>query len=73
LKKIQKEEDRYKLVIVAYKKKLVEYGAMKQLKDKQATKKGTLKKRKDKPQVELKEKEEPNKVAKRRGRPRKNG
>jgi len=37
LKKLKKEENRYKFVISAYKKKLVELGAMKQIKSKSAT------------------------------------
>ena len=46
LKKISSEPNRYKLVINAYKKKLVELGAMKELKDKYATKEGKLVKQK---------------------------
>lgn len=46
LKSIRKEEKRYKLVINAYKKKLVELGAMKELKDKCKTKNGKYIKKK---------------------------
>ena len=46
LKKISSEPNRYKLVINAYKKKLVELGAMKELKDKYATKEGKFVKQK---------------------------
>ena len=42
LKKISIDSKRYKLVINAYKKKLVELGAMKEVKDKSATKEGKL-------------------------------
>ena len=45
LKKISIEPNRYKLVIKAYKKKLVELGAMKELKDKSSTKKGMYQKK----------------------------
>ena len=48
LKKIIEEPNRYKLVINAYKKKLVELGAMKQVKDKSVTKEGKLQKKKEK-------------------------
>lgn len=46
LKSIRKEEKRYKLVINAYKKKLVELGDMKELKDKCKTKNGKYIKKK---------------------------
>ena len=42
LKKISTEPNRYKLVINTYKKKLVELGAIKEVKDKSATKEGKL-------------------------------
>ena len=46
LNKISSEPNRYKLVINAYKKKLVELGAIKEVKDKSATKEGKLIKKK---------------------------
>ena len=55
LEKVSKDPNRYKLVIDAYKKKLVELGAMKEVKDKSSTKEGKLKKKKDKTEVKAKE------------------
>lgn len=55
LEKVSQDSNRYKLVIDAYKKRLVELGAMKEVKDKSSTKEGKLQKKKDK--VEVKEKE----------------
>ena len=49
LKKISGEPNRYKLVISTYKKKLVELGVMKEVKDKSATKEGKLQKKKANP------------------------
>ena len=46
LEKISSEPQRYKLVINAYKNKLVELGAIKEVKDKSATKEGKLVKKK---------------------------
>ena len=46
LNKISVDPNRYKLVINAYKKKLVELGAIKEVKDKYATKEGKLFKKK---------------------------
>lgn len=81
LNKISEEPERYKLVINAYKEKLVELGAMKKVKDKSTTKEGKLenkksktkenKGKKEKKKTEEKPKEEV--VTKKRGRPRKNG
>ena len=84
LNKISAEPERYKLVIEAYKEKLVELGAMKKVKDKTATKEGKLENKKAKTKetkvkkttrankkTEEKTKEEV--VTKKRGRPRKNG
>lgn len=56
LEEIGKEENRYKLVINAYKKKLVELGAMKELKDTSVTKKGKLEKKTTKKEADSKEK-----------------
>jgi len=82
LKKIEIDEKRYKSVIEAYKNKLVELGAMKELKGKSTTKQGKLEKKKtkdaklkkdkkeEKVEKDLKEKET---TTKKRGRPRKNG
>jgi len=81
LNKISEEPERYKLVINAYKEKLVELGAMKKVKDKSTTKEGKLENKKSK-KKETKEKKEAKKieekpkeevVTKKRGRPRKNG
>ena len=82
MNKISAEPERYKLVITAYKNRLVELGAIKKLKDKSETKKGKLENKKAKiketkikkevKKTEEKVKEE-NVVAKKRGRPRKNG
>lgn len=47
LKKIEAEPQRYKLVINAYKKKLVELGAIKEIKSKGVTKDGKLEKKKE--------------------------
>jgi len=81
LNKISEEPERYKLVINAYKEKLVELGAMKKVKDKSTTKEGKLENKKSKTKetkvkkeakkIEEKPKEEV--VTKKRGRPRKNG
>ena len=57
LKKISEEPNRYRLVIDAYKKKLVELGAMKTVKDKSATKEGKLKKKDVKTKEEKTKKE----------------
>ena len=82
LKKINSEPNRYKLVINAYKKKLVELGAMKELKDNSATKAKKLVKQKkqtankvssqEKTQKTVKNESEITTEPKRRGRPRKN-
>lgn len=81
LNKINAEPERYKLVINAYKEKLVELGAIKKVKAKSATKEGKLENKKTKTKetkvkkeakrIEEKAKEEV--VTKKRGRPRKNG
>lgn len=55
LEKVSREPNRYKLVIDAYKKKLVELGAMKEVKAKSSTKEGKLQKKKDKTEVKEKE------------------
>ena len=55
LEKVSSEPNRYKLVIDAYKKKLVELGAMKEVKAKSSTKEGKLQKKKDKTEVKAKE------------------
>lgn len=47
LEKVSQEPNRYKLVIDAYKKKLVELGAMKEVKAKSSTKTGKLQKKKE--------------------------
>jgi len=79
LSKIQKEEKRYKLVINEYKKKLVELGAMKQVKNKcetkkcKATKKKAVDTEKVKEESKIEKEEMPKKSAPaKRGRPRKN-
>ena len=82
LKKINSEPNRYKLVINVYKKKLVELGAMKELKDNSATKAKKLVKQKkqtankvssqEKTQKTVKNESEITTEPKRRGRPRKN-
>ena len=87
LNKISQEPNRYRLVIDAYKKKLVELGAMKNVKDKSATKEGKLKKKDTKTKEEKTKKEtvkkkttkkeketnkEENTPKRGRGRPRKN-
>ena len=59
LKKISEEPNRYKLVINTYKKKLVELGAMKEIKDKSITKQGKLKKIVNKIKAKKKEDKEP--------------
>ena len=64
LEKISAEPDRYKLVIAVYKKKLVELGAMKEVKDKSLTKEGKLEKKKDKKEVKEKETKKTSKVKK---------
>jgi len=79
LNKISAEPERYKLVITAYKNRLVELGAMKKVKDKSETKQGKIenKKTKIKAKKEVKKTEEQVKKekvsTKKRGRPRKNG
>lgn len=55
LEKVSREPNRYKLVIDAYKKKLVELGAMKEVKAKSSTKEGKLQKKKEKTEVKTKE------------------
>ena len=81
LNKIRTEPERYKLVITAYKNRLVELGAMKKVKDKIETKQGKLENKKPKTK-ETKTKKEVKKTEdkvkedvsdKKRGRPRKNG
>ena len=62
LKKISSEPNRYKLVINAYKKKLVELGAMKEVKDKSTTKEGKLVKKK----TDSKQKNKTKKVTKKK-------
>lgn len=62
LKKISSEPNRYKLVINAFKKKLVELGAMKEVKDKSTTKEGKLVKKK----TESKQKNKTKKVTKKK-------
>ena len=64
LEKVSMEPNRYKLVIDAYKKKLVELGAMKEVKDKSSTKEGKLQKKKDKTEVKTKETKKVTKVQK---------
>ena len=65
LSKIEKEANRYKLVITAYKNKLVELGAMKKLKNKTTTKEGKLEKKTDKPKAKTaKKKKETSEVKK---------
>ncbi len=82
LKKISLEPERYKLVITAYKNRLVELGAMKKVKDKSETqygkfenKKAKIKGTKDNKEVKENDKvvKEEKVTAKKRGRPRKNG
>ena len=80
LEKISNEPERYKLVIDAYKKKLVELGAMKEVKSKSVTKEGKLGKKKDKTEAkkdskkeDIKQVEEVKNTPKRRDRPTKNG
>lgn len=58
LKKISSEPNRYKLVINAFKKKLVELGAMKEVKDKSTTKEGKLVKKKTESKQKNKTKKE---------------
>ena len=88
LNKISVEPNRYKLVINAYKKKLVELGAMKEVKDKSSTKEGKLQKKTTKAKTKSKEEKVKKEVKKKekvedikkdettpkrgRGRPRKN-
>ena len=55
LNKINAEPNRYKLVINVYKKKLVELGAMKEVKDKSSTKEGKLQKKSDNKKTKEKE------------------
>lgn len=62
LKKISSEPNRYKLVINAFKKKLVELGAMKEVKDKSTTKEGKLVKKK----TDSKQKNKTKKVTKKK-------
>jgi hypothetical protein len=78
LKKISNEPKRYKLVIDIYKKKLVELGAMKQIKDKCITKKGKFAKIKNikektetKSATKLKTNLKKETAPKKRGRPKK--
>lgn len=54
LEKVSQEPNRYKLVIDAYKKKLVELGAMKEVKTKSSTKTGKLQKKKEKSEESVK-------------------
>ena len=75
LNKISVEPNRYKLVINAYKKKLVELGAMKEVKDKSSTKEGKLQKKTTKAKTKSKEekvKKDETTPKRGRGRPRKN-
>ena len=85
LKKISEDTNRYKLVISTYKKKLVELGVMKEVKDKSATKEGKLQKKKansvaketdttkkSQTKTKSKESEKAETAPKKRGRPRKN-
>jgi len=58
LKKIEVEPKRYKLVIITYKKKLVELGAMRELKDKCITKKAKFEKKNAKTKSKTKTKKE---------------
>ena len=58
LNKINNEPQRYKLVINAYKKKLVELGAMKEVKDKSTTKEGKLIKKKSESKQKVKAEKE---------------
>ena len=64
LEKVSSEPNRYKLVIDAYKKKLVELGAMKEVKDKSSTKEGKLQKKKDKTEGKAKEAKKATRVSK---------
>ena len=64
LEKVNREPNRYKLVIDAYKNKLVELGAMKEVKDKSSTKEGKLQKKKDKTEFKEKETKKSTKVSK---------
>lgn len=89
LNKIEKNESRYKLVIEIYKKKLVELGVIKELKNNTTTKQGKMTKKSSKTKNKVnkeknklkKEVKSENKLddkekvvePKRRGRPRKNG
>jgi len=67
LKKISVEPERYKLVIKAYKEKLVQLGAIKEVKNKSKTQNAKLEKKKEKT---VKKQDD---TPKKRGRPRKNG
>lgn len=76
LNKISKEPERYKLVITAYKNKLIELGAIKQVKTKSTTRNGKLEKKQVKTTKKVTKKEElktEKEPSSKRGRPRKNG
>ena len=64
LNKISADSNRYKLVINAYKKKLVELGAMKEVKSKYVTKEGKLQKKNKKTEIDVKEKKKETKTKK---------
>jgi len=64
LEKISNEPQRYKLVINAYKKKLVELGVMKEVKDKSSTKEGKLVKKNAKSKQKAKTEKEEKKIKK---------
>lgn len=76
LNKINQEPERYKMVIAAYKNKLVELGAIKQVRTKSTTKKVKLESKQTKTTKKLSKKEEEKAEkmpSQKRGRPRKNG
>lgn len=64
LEKVSQEPNRYKLVIDAYKKKLVELGAMKEVKTKSSTKTGKLQKKKEKSEESVKKEKKVTKTKK---------
>lgn len=64
LEKVSQEPNRYKLVIDAYKKKLVELGAMKEVKTKSSTKTGKLQKKKEKTEESVKKEKKVTKTKK---------
>lgn len=64
LEKVSQEPNRYKLVIDTYKKKLVELGAMKEVKTKSSTKTGKLQKKKEKSEESIKKEKKVTKTKK---------